>query len=1022
MPGGRRTVTVVFSDLVGSTELGERLDPETLRDALDRYFDAARTAVERHGGLIEKFIGDAVLAVFGIPTLHEDDAVRGVRAARAMQAALIAVNEELERDFGVRLRTRTGVNTGEVITGDPSAGQRFVTGDAVNVAARLQQAAEPDTILVGEATYRLAIHAGAFERLPGLDLKGKAAPIVAHRLLALTDPEGSPGQRAEAPFVGREEELTAIERELLRADTETSARSITLIGEAGIGKSRLVAEALRSRERSALRGRCLPYGDGITYWPIIQVLRSAGGIGEDDDDAGVRRKLRDATPRALDDLVIACLASVISGSGTFPVEEVSRAFRTFAEALAVVRPIVLLLEDVHWAEPTLLDLVEHLSRAAARLAVLCTARPEFLHERPEWRGSSTLIELKPLHSEETGRLVTELVGADLVGPLKDRLIEAAGGNPFFVEQIVSMLREQGTLGADGGHPTREGASQAITMPPSVAAVLDARIDRLPDPVRSVAERAAVVGKIFYRRAVEVLGDADEDVDPAIAHLVSRGFLEPHATDLPGERAFAFRHILIRDAVYRGTLKRRRAEWHERLGDWLEERAAGLGGAEEIVGYHLEQANRLRVELELKDERTGALAARAGEALAVAGRRASDRGDAPAAAALLKRALALTSDGRVGVRLLADLAIAQLDSGFASEAVASAGSAVEKARTTDDPGLALRARVAGILVDLHAGIVSGTRLIAESEGILERLRPMGDLDAVVDATTAIGILKYSIGQMSAAAERLQEAATLARELGRAAREDRALDWLSIPVAYGPTPVARAREACEGIIRSTRHRSRVEASARTSLAVLQAMSLGIEEARANVTLSRAIYEELGMVLETATVSQALGVVEMLAGDPARAEADLRDDRRVLEERRGGGYLASTDLVLAVVLDALGRFDEAMDIVVRMDPLIPADDLVGRTQLASLKVHALMRERRYEEAEEEARGAVTAGRGSDRYDILPRALVDLADVASSMGRSQQAVDLLEQARTLHVAKENAASLADVDRRLAGLGHPST
>jgi class 3 adenylate cyclase/tetratricopeptide (TPR) repeat protein len=1015
VPGRRRTVTIVFSDLVDSTKLGERLDAETMRDALDRYFGAAKEVVERHGGVIEKFIGDAIVAVFGFPIIHEDDAMRAVRAAFAMQEGLDRVNEELERDFRVRLEIRTGVNTGEVVVGDPAEGQRLVTGDAVNLAARLEQAATAGSILIGETTHTLLRGAGEFEQLPPLMVKGKAEAVVAHRVLSLAAAgavERGSGTRHVADLIGRGQELEFLARELTASGTNLERRPITIVGEAGIGKSRLVAQALRALAATIpqVRGRCLPYGDGITYWPIVMGLRTIAGIQDDDDEETTRRKLREVAPSALDDdVVIEPLVSVLVGSAAYPVEEVARAFRTYADVLAGSHGVALLFEDVHWAEPTLLDLIEQVS--GPLVSVLCTARPELLDVRPDWGRSSLLIELKPLDAADIRHLISILSRGDVAPAVAERLIEAAGGNPFFVEQMVSILDERGAIEAARGDD-----DQAITLPPSVAAVLDARLDRLPADVREVAERAAVVGAIFYRRAVQELGGSDEGIGHGLEDLVARGLVEPHSTDLPGQEALAFTHILIRDAVYRGTLKRRRAELHERFGGWLEDTGAALGGREEFVAYHLEQAHRLWTELGFRDEHAQSLAARAGLLLAVAGRRAADRGDAPAAASLLARALAFAPDDTSRLRLMVDLALAQLDAGSVTEATATARTASESRDPSTDRAIALRARAAAFLVSMHAGSPDPTKTQAEAEGIVDELEGVGDLEAAVEANLTLGVVEYSMGRMSRSAERLNDAVELARDTGDVAKRDRALDWLALAIAYGPIPASVALTRCDEIIRSTRPRSRVEASARCSMAVLRAMALDVEGARADASVGRAIFDELAMPLDAAASSQALALVEMMVGDPALVEADLRRDGELLAEKNAYGYLLSTEIRLAQVLDTLGRRDESRTVADRARRHLSAYT-AARATLDSLEVHSMLFEDRLAEAEAIARSALERIGMRDHFELVPTAPVDLADVLVAQGRTSEAGELLRDAKARHLAKENIASLVRVEAKIARL-----
>ena len=404
----RRTVTILFADVSGSTSLGEQLDPESLRALMGRYFAEMRTIIERHGGTVEKFIGDAVMAVFGIPTLHEDDALRAVRAAAEIAERLRRLNAELGAERGIAIRFRTGVNTGQVVAGDPSAGQTLVTGDAVNTAARLEQAAMPGEIVIGPITYDLVRDAVSVEALAPLDLKGKAQPMHAYRLLSVTPGASGHARRLDAPLVGREPELSRLQHAFAEALAERRCQLITLLGAAGVGKSRLLAEFLASvADRStALAGRCLPYGEGITYWPLAEVIRMAASIGEADDHDGAMAKLRALAAGAPEAELVAERIGQAMGleGGSAPQEEIFWAARKLLETLARQRPLVIEFDDIQWADEAFLDLLEHIVSLAhdAPLLIVCPARPELLERRPGWGGGAaqvTTLRLEPLAAE-----------------------------------------------------------------------------------------------------------------------------------------------------------------------------------------------------------------------------------------------------------------------------------------------------------------------------------------------------------------------------------------------------------------------------------------------------------------------------------------------------------------------------------------------------------------------------------------------------------------------------------------------
>jgi class 3 adenylate cyclase len=649
----RKVVTVLFCDLTGATSLAERLEAETLRRVLGRYFAGMRAILERHGGVVEKFIGDAIMAVFGVPFAREDDALRAVRAAVEMRAALREINEELEARWNVRLRVRTGVNTGRVVVAAGGRTHSFVIGDPVNVAARLEQVAEPDQILIGEPTYRLVRDAVRVEPVQPLALKGKAGPVPGYALLAVEPGAQAIRRRMDQPLVGREHEMARLRAALEDTVADRRCTFVSVLGPAGIGKSRLTAEFLAhaGREATVLRGRCLPPGEGSTFWPLVEVVEEAAAVSDRDSSETVREKLGRLLVDDDDrEPVVDCIADVmgLGRSGAQP-SQIFWALRRVLEARARERPVVVVFDDIHWGEPTFLDLVEHLASAAGTVAILvvAVARTELRELRPALAELRTAVRLGPLSRSETRALLENLLGGEqLDDDVVDRVFAAGDGTPLFTEELLRLLVEDGHLVRANGVWRAAGDLSVLSTPPTIQALIAARLDRLPRRERAVLQRAAVVGKVFWADAVRELTPRDERdaVNGHLEALVAKELVTADGPRLGGGRGVSFSHVFVRDVAYDGILKGVRADLHARTAAWIE-RAAGERAVEydEIIGYHLESAHRYLTEVEPGDARASDLAARAAERLASAGTRALARCDMPAAVALLERASSLLSE-------------------------------------------------------------------------------------------------------------------------------------------------------------------------------------------------------------------------------------------------------------------------------------------------------------------------------------------------------------------------------------------
>jgi tetratricopeptide (TPR) repeat protein len=877
-----------------------------------RYYDAMSGAIERHGGTVEKYIGDAVMAVFGIPTLHEDDALRAVRAAADMRDVLAALNDELERDYGVRIEARTGVNTGEVLAGE---GQTLAVGDPVNVAARLEQLAPPGEILLGEPTYRLVRDAVRAEPVEPIAAKGKADALAAHRLREVVAGAEAFTRRQDAPMVGRENELSQLWQSYERATRERTAYLFTILGSAGIGKSRLVSEFLARAESEAtvLTGRCLPYGEGITYWPLVEILR----------------RVDDADARELNERVT---GEVGGGS-----EEIAWATRKLFERLARERPLVVVLDDLHWAEPTFLDLVEHLadwSREAPLLLVVA-ARPELLDARPTWAGgklNATSILLEALSDDESERLIDALLADPrITDSVRRRIVRAAEGNPLFVEQMLAMAGEHGTNGD-------------VAVPPTIQALLAARLERLPAAERATVERAAVVGKEFSLREVRELSPSGER--PAVADrvltLVRKELLRP-AHGAGADDVFRFRHQLIRDAAYEAMSKDARAELHERHADLLEEPSGAVPSElDELVGYHLEQAYRYRAELGPLNEAGRALRERAGERLAAVGRRALDRGDLPAAESLLERAIALLDAGDArdagAAALLCDLSIVLRDQGRFEEAEQTLTRVLE--RGTADTAVQARAELLREHVRTQTG-GSHAAALETAQRVTRLLEEQGAERELADAYSLLGRFRSWQGSMQAAREAYEHAAELAKRQGNHRVQTQNAWWWMVNALWGPTTVGDALELFRRIRDETESRLTGAAVAYVEGAFLLMLDNADEAALEQIEEAAAVFEELGQALSRESARMAVAIAYLFTGNAPSAEEQVRLSRDGLMRMGETGFLSTVSALLALALCAQGRYEEADEFASESETIGADDDLTtqaawraGRAQILAAR----------------------------------------------------------------------------------------
>ncbi|HET9521681.1 MAG TPA: AAA family ATPase [Candidatus Limnocylindrales bacterium] len=1015
----RKLVTLVFSDLKDSTALTASIDAEAMNEIKARYFSTMAAEIERHGGRVEKNIGDAIMAVFGLIRAREDDALRAVRAAAGMQSALEQLNEELVRFYGVTLTNRTGVNTGEIVANtDPNATQNLATGDAVNVAARLEQNAPANEILIGEMTHELVRGHVEVEPLE-LQLKGKAEPVPAFRLVGLRAAAAS-ASAVGSPFVGREFEMDVLLGAFTAVRTASASRLVTVIGDAGVGKTRLIADFIRrvGGEATVLRGRCLAYGDGITFWPLLEVVRAGARIAEDDSPEAARTKIAGLIPAAdpeRDAIVDRVTSAIGLGGGAFPMAELFWGARRLLEAQAANRPLVLVIDDIHWAEETFLEFIGHVVTSAreAPILIVCSARPELLGEQADWteQPDAERIDLQPLGAADVEAMIERLLGdADVSAETREKVIAAAEGNPLYVEQMVSMLRE---------HPSGAGD---IVVPPTIHALLAARLDNLTGEERAIVDPASVIGLVFPGAAIEELvpGALRSIVADRLVDLDRKQFVHPLAD--ADDEAFRFHHGLVRDAAYQSLLKRARATLHERFVEWAErinrerDRETEF---EEILGYHLEQAVRYRSELGPLDARGVELGGRAAVKLASAGKRAFGRGDLPAAANLLRRATALLEpDATDRIELLVDLAYVLLEDGEFAESLEAITDAAAAAERIGDARLARHAAVAR---NSHA--IFGSEETANTAETLEETREAIDwfesTDDLYGSTLAwrlLAAIQGTAGRYEEAAEANQRVIAAARQIGDVRVAARGAIGYAISSLHGPTPVDEALRRCDDLRAEVADDRKADAVISLVRGLLRAMTGDAAGARELATQARASLLELGPSVTASTTSIESAQIAFLAGDPAAADADLTRDLADLEAI-GERYYRSTIAGLhARARLALGDPDGALASAILARTLADPDDSEAQIlwRSAEAKVRALRGEG--DDAVRLATEAVEIAGQTVDLVLHADALADLGEVLVAIGRHDDAGPPLREALALFERKGSTVAVTRVRRILEG------
>jgi class 3 adenylate cyclase len=950
----RRTVTVLFCDLVDSTRLATELDPEVFRGIMSRYFEAVRAPIERHGGTIEKFIGDAVMAVFGVPDLHEDDALRAVRAAAEAQAAL--------RELTGPVTARIGVSTGEVHVLSAAGSDLHVSGAAASMAAQLEGRAPEGGVLLGDETYRLVRDAVRAKR------DGDAWKL--DEVLLDAPPYE---RRLDAPLVGRDEELLRLQTTYGNAVEDQHCRVVTVVGEAGIGKTRLARELVASvrEEARVLVGRCVSYGEGATYLPIAEIIRQAAS---EPSLSGIRQLMEgekdgDAVAQRVAELVGVAESPAAPGEAFW-------AIRRLLESIARKRPVVVALDDIHWAEPTLLDLVEYLGEwAEGPLLVVCLARGDLLEARPGWGGPTStgfLVGLEPLPERTVEVLLEQLAGGPIDPDVLERIVEHAGGNPLFAEQLLALAAEAPEL--------------ALQKPPAtVEALLSSRLDQLDLGELGVVRRAAVIGRRFTTPELEdLLGN--DDVDRHLVRLTERGLIRPV------EGGFRFHHVLVRDVAYRSIPKAERAELHELAGEGLDRR----DGADELVGYHFEQAYTYLVELERDEDHAQALAAAGSERLGRAGIRAWKRADAPAAVNLLSRAIELDPEA---TELACELGIALRIRGD----VARAEDILLHASQTGEERLRLRAEIELAFLRSLTQPDRAGELLDIASAAIPKLEAENDDRALGRAWLSVGHVRGGFYCEHGAGE---EAAERASEYYRRAgwSPSTSLGDLANALYHGPRHVTSAIARCEALLVEHEGDRASEANLLTWLGGLEAMRGRFSEARDLIGQARQRYEELGLPLDP--YRRLRGAVEMFADAPTVAEEAIRTSCVVLQEHEQTAVLATRAAELADAIYAQGRYEEAASWIQVARDSAGTDDLDAAFAWRYVHAKVVMQLGLIDEAELHARAALDLMSRTDALNRHADALVALAEILRLQGREREAVEHLGAALRLYEQKGNVVS----------------
>ena len=1019
----RKVVSVVFADLVGFTSRAEQMDPEDVRALLSPYYSRLRAELERFGGTVEKFIGDAVMAVFGAPLAHEDDPERAVRAA-------LAIRDWAREEQWIQVRL--AVNTGEALImlgARPAQGEGMAAGDVVNTAARLQAAAPVNGVLAGERTFRATRQAIEYRRAAPVAAKGKREPVAAWEAVGARARFGvDVPHRAKTALVGRERELGVLRDALARVCSERSPQLVTLVGVPGIGKSRLLYELWRIAEADPeliawRQGRSLPYGEGVSFWALAEMIKAQAGILESDTSGEAGGKLAEMTAEVMAgsadaDWVqrhLGTLAGIGSGvsAGGDRRGEVFAAWRQFLEALAERRPLVLVFEDLHWADDGMLDFVDYLAEWADQvpLLVVGTARPELLARRPGWGGgkpNAVTLSLAPLSEQDTARLIGLLLSRPVLEAGQQAVLLAqAGGNPLYAEQYVQMMDEQ-------------GAGQQLPVPESIQGIIGARLDLLASPEKRLLQDAAVIGKVFWPGGVAALGGTPGrgELEEYLHGLERKQFIRrERRSSVAGETQYAFGHVLLRDVAYGQIPRAARAGKHVRAAGWIESLGRPEDHAEMLAHHYLSALDLARAA----HRDTPDLAARARTALQQAGDRAFALNAFAAAAGYYRAALALwpqdAREQRAG--LLRRLGTALYEAGELDQAEAVLPEGSEAAAVAGLPALQARIRIQ--LTEVHTALGGVTKeALAECEAATAILEAEGDREGLAEAWLLAGKLLFWLGQSPADREALERATSHARQSGHHRVQIQAGSWLVVAFTLLPIPADAAIARAGQLLQLADGEPWAEADILDPLSVIYAYAGRFAEAREAIARAQSVYGRPAAKITWAQGASTAGEIELIAGDPGAAERHLREAYETFRAMGERAFLSSVACWLAEALYAQGRLGEAQQMTEEAQAAATPADIDAQARWRAARAKVLARSGQFPAArtlldEAEALVSPTSWAMLQAEILMARAEVDRLTGAPGQAEAslRGALRISQDRHATALADQAAAALASLTGR---------